>query len=86
MVWYFNSPIKKRKKENREKEKPGRWIILLLKTLLNYRFHVYPAGLSPPLPSLPFICILLSVLLLWLAFHLVSVLVAVIMMCHEIMI
>ena len=63
-----------------------RWIILLLKSLLNYRFHVYPAGLSPPLPSLPLICILLSVLLLWLAFTLVSVLLAVIMMCHEIMI
>ena len=63
-----------------------RWLILLLKSLLNYRFHVYPAGLSPPLPSLLFICILLSVLLLWLAFTLVSVLLAVIMMCHEIMI
>ena len=63
-----------------------RWIILLLKSLLNYRFHVYPAGLSPPLPSLPLICILLSVLLLWLAFTLVSALLAVIMMCHEIMI
>ena len=35
---------------------------------------------------LPFICILLSVLLLWLAFTLVSVLLAVIMMCHKIII
>ena len=33
-----------------------------------------------------FICILLSVLLLWLTFTIVSVLLAVIMMCHKIMI